>query len=142
MKTTGLTIVEACKAVRAGKAHHAKSETRTDTFMYFKGMYSVDDLLDTYTLIDPVIPTRKLEVVKRWVNLLTGDCKQEHMMPNDFKSPPWVELTGYYEKPIPEPEPLEFEGKIYQDEWVIGIWFDEKPPVDLQGRRCRVIVAG
>jgi hypothetical protein len=73
-------------------------------------VYKVQEAMEAYAeLTAPVMET--VEVV-RWVSLLTGDCRQEHMMINVSNPESYVKLVGTYQREIKEPEVVEFEGEI------------------------------
>jgi hypothetical protein len=152
MKTSGLSISEACKAVREGRAKAARGEN-TNRHALFKddNEYSTECLLDIYTLIDPVPETRRVEV-KHYIvmgpNGYGDDSKIAHC-PTREKAERFVgeghkrriiEMTGYDDIPIPSPEPVEFEGKLEPNDYGCFVQTAQNIPLSLAGTRCRIIV--
>jgi hypothetical protein len=66
----------------------------------FLGFCVSQMLTNDWQLVNPIPQTETVEV-KRFVNLLTGDCRQPHMMDGLKDANRWVELTGTYERPVP-----------------------------------------
>ncbi len=140
MKTSGLTGIEAIKALAEDRCDSFESEKDMTFWSSLDNGISLNRLLtETFRLINPKPRTEKVEV-KRWY---CTNCQQSQGSPGECCNKTLVELTGHYERPLPDPEPVEFEGVIAGNDplgFRINLLNQKRLDAYFGGRRVRVIV--